>query len=421
MGELSVRTFTLRLSLVFLVFVWTPMTAMQRQLQLLPPQEGSAFLQMRTSFVRPPMQAVRQQLLPPQEGSLLFRTGTYLFAVGPAELEQFVTLHTMKEDTEENSAPIPLACNPATFGTVLTCFRASLANEDYSQRVANVTKILQRTTTKQANNILHALDFLDAKQGPFSTAFLLRYAAVNPTIAAHLGKPYDELPQDIREVMSRGAYDSLNSMLRHALTEPNFTIEDPPQSLAPLAQEVLKNKNPRTPGEIRDLLLAYRADWRFLACLPSTTYLKKLDLSDKELTSLPPEISDLPNLVELCLHFNKLTSLPDKIGYLGNLEKLRLEYNNLGSLPESVARMTGLRVLVLYDNHLSSLPESVARMTGLRVLVLHDNNLSSLSKSVAGMTGLKELSLDNNILTPDELTRIRETRPSCRISSWYQR
>ena len=425
MGELSVRTFTLCLLSVFSVFVCSHMQAMRQRLLPLPATR-SPLVQMRTGFARPPMQAVRQQqfpLLPPQEGSVLFRTGTYLYAVEPAvlkQLEGLVSLHAMKQlgtgDNKQTNIHKLTLVDSATFDTVLTCLRASLGDGNYSQRVANVAKILQHTTAKQANNILHALDFLNAKPGPFSTALLLRYAAVNPTIAAHLGKPYDELPQDIREVMSRGAYDSLNSMLHHTLTEPSFTIKDPPQSFPPSARETLQSKRTRTPEEIKSLLRKHD-NWRFLAYLPGKANLQELYLSDEELTSLPPEIGHLIGLKRLWLHNNQLRSLPPSIGGMVNLLSLDLTHNKLTSLPTSVGGLTSLQYLLLEHNQLTSLPPDIGRLTGLMHLWLAGNQLTSLPPSIGGLAGLRTLCLYDNKLTslPPEIGRLiglRELRLS---------
>lgn len=50
----------------------------------------------------------------------------------------------------------------------------------------------------------------------------------------------------------------------------------------------------------------------------------ELDLSKKELSSLPVEIGQLANLQKLDLSGNELSSLPAEIGQLTNLQKFRL-------------------------------------------------------------------------------------------------
>ena len=51
----------------------------------------------------------------------------------------------------------------------------------------------------------------------------------------------------------------------------------------------------------------------------------RLDLSDCDLSELPPEIGRLTNLTALDLRMNDLQGLPVEIGHLTNLETLELE------------------------------------------------------------------------------------------------
>jgi Leucine-rich repeat (LRR) protein len=53
----------------------------------------------------------------------------------------------------------------------------------------------------------------------------------------------------------------------------------------------------------------------------------ELDLSGNELTSLPPEITELTNLTSLTLNDNRLMSVPPGIAKLTNLTRLDLSGN----------------------------------------------------------------------------------------------
>ena len=63
----------------------------------------------------------------------------------------------------------------------------------------------------------------------------------------------------------------------------------------------------------------------------------RCDLRNRELTALPPEITQLTNLWELLLDGNQLTALPPEIGQLTNLQGLWLDGNRLNALPREVA------------------------------------------------------------------------------------
>ncbi|MFM7406681.1 MAG: leucine-rich repeat domain-containing protein, partial [Cuspidothrix sp.] len=65
----------------------------------------------------------------------------------------------------------------------------------------------------------------------------------------------------------------------------------------------------------------------------------ELDLSGKNLTTLPPEIVKLVNLQSLYLWNNQLSSLPPEIVKLVNLQSLDLSSNQLSSLPPEIVKL----------------------------------------------------------------------------------
>jgi hypothetical protein len=86
----------------------------------------------------------------------------------------------------------------------------------------------------------------------------------------------------------------------------------------------------------------------------------RCDLSNRELTVLPPEIARLPGLWELRLDGNRLTALPPEIGQLTGLQVLWLRHNQLTALPPQIGQLTGLRRLMLDGNQLTALPRELA-------------------------------------------------------------
>jgi len=102
-----------------------------------------------------------------------------------------------------------------------------------------------------------------------------------------------------------------------------------------------------------------------IAQILNVTY---LNLSFKNLTSLPAEIGNLTSLTYLNLSYNKLKRLPVQIGNLTNLINLYLSDNNLTSLPAEIVKLTRLKSLYLHGNkHLTSLPAEMHNLSNLNL------------------------------------------------------
>ena len=67
--------------------------------------------------------------------------------------------------------------------------------------------------------------------------------------------------------------------------------------------------------------------------------LTELNLDNKKLTTLPPEIGQLHQLRKLYLSGNKLTTLPPEIGQLHQLETLYVTHNQLTTLPPEIGQL----------------------------------------------------------------------------------
>ncbi|QTA85597.1 COR domain-containing protein [Desulfonema magnum] len=137
--------------------------------------------------------------------------------------------------------------------------------------------------------------------------------------------------------------------------------------------------------------------------------LSRLYLSYNQLKELPEEIAQLRNLSRLYLNSNQLCKLPGGIGQLRNLTRLYLSYNQLKELPGEIGQIRNLSRLYLSYNHLKELPEGIARLENLNILDLSSNQLKEFPKGITQLTNLTRLYLGSNQMTelPGEIGRLR--------------
>ncbi len=124
----------------------------------------------------------------------------------------------------------------------------------------------------------------------------------------------------------------------------------------------------------------------------------ELDLSNNQLTSVPPEIAKLTNLTHLELWNNDLEEVPLEVANLIHLTHLDLSGNRLGSLPLEITRLTKLTSLDLGYNYLTNVPLEITKLTNLAYLRLRGNLLPSVPSEIAKLTNLTYLDLSSNQL-----------------------
>ena len=109
----------------------------------------------------------------------------------------------------------------------------------------------------------------------------------------------------------------------------------------------------------------------------------RLNLSDKGITALPPEISQLRNLQKLNLWNNEISTLSSELFQLTNLKVLYLSSNQLTALPTEIGQLKNLTELSLSSNQLAALPPEICQLTKLKTLLLNDNPLTSPPLEIA--------------------------------------
>mgnify|MGYP001231857402 FL=1 len=139
-----------------------------------------------------------------------------------------------------------------------------------------------------------------------------------------------------------------------------------------------------------------------ITTIPSTiddlTELKQLFLSYNNISFLTYNIGNLEKLEHLSLSFNSLNDLPSTIGNLENLITLDVELNFLSSLPNEIGNLSNLLTLNVANNELSDLP-NLSNLDKLENLYVNYNSLSYISSSITLLESLRILNVANNQLT----------------------
>uniref|UniRef100_A0A673ZM93 Leucine-rich repeat protein SHOC-2 n=1 Tax=Salmo trutta TaxID=8032 RepID=A0A673ZM93_SALTR len=129
--------------------------------------------------------------------------------------------------------------------------------------------------------------------------------------------------------------------------------------------------------------------------------LHRLDCTHNQLESIPPVLSQMVSLDQLCLRQNKLLFLPElpssrlkirilmelhvgthlieveakHVKHLNTRSELELRDNKVKSVPEEITLLQGLECLDLINNDISSLPAALGLMLRLNILTLEGNPL----------------------------------------------
>ncbi|GFY74520.1 leucine-rich repeat-containing protein 7 [Trichonephila inaurata madagascariensis] len=124
--------------------------------------------------------------------------------------------------------------------------------------------------------------------------------------------------------------------------------------------------------------------------------LRKLNLSDNEVQTLPPAIASLVNLEHLDISKNGILEIPESIKGCKCLTVIDASVNPLGKLPEGFTFLINLHELYLNDTFLEYLPANFGRLAHLRILELRENHLKLLPKSMARLVELSRLDIGQN-------------------------
>lgn len=151
-------------------------------------------------------------------------------------------------------------------------------------------------------------------------------------------------------------------------------------------------------GEKIPLDMTPRQYWHTLKNSAKIKGLTTLNLFQKGIRFLPPEISLLVNLTSLHLASNKIKELPAEFSNLYKLQRLDLSDNQLAEVPEELTQLPLLH-LQLDGNRLHVLPSAFALLLELRYLDLSGNPLGKIPEALGYLSQLEHCYLNKTELT----------------------
>ena len=122
----------------------------------------------------------------------------------------------------------------------------------------------------------------------------------------------------------------------------------------------------------------------------------KLDLSNKDISVIPPEIGNLKNLEHLDLSYNNIKRLPKEIGKLKKLKTLLLLRNELEEIPDEIANLKELTLIDASHNNFKTMPKEIGNLINLKTLDASYGNLKKLPLEFIDLLSLRELYLEEN-------------------------
>lgn len=141
-----------------------------------------------------------------------------------------------------------------------------------------------------------------------------------------------------------------------------------------------------------------------------------LDLEDRGLTSVGPDIYNKTGTTALILSNNSIQTLPSEIGRMTKLELLKIDHNRLdGSLVGEI-RMMPLKMLDVSYNNMTGMPAEIGQLNKLETLNYSYNKITGLPNELSNLKNtLKEFNLTANPLDQDTINKLKAQLPNTNI------
>ena len=123
----------------------------------------------------------------------------------------------------------------------------------------------------------------------------------------------------------------------------------------------------------------------------------ELNICDKNINEIPPQIENLRKLVVVLANCNNIKELPLELFKLKSLSMLSLSNNNISAIPHEIEKVN-IFYLDISNNPIKTLPEIIYKKKRISNLLLHNTNIQNIPEDICQLKNLITLTFDDKHL-----------------------
>ena len=123
----------------------------------------------------------------------------------------------------------------------------------------------------------------------------------------------------------------------------------------------------------------------------------ELNICDKNINEIPPQIENLSNLLVVLADCNNIKELPLELFKLKSLAMLSLSNNNISEIPHEIEKVN-IFYLDISNNPIKTLPEIIYKKKRISNLLLHNTNIQVIPEDICQLKNLITLTFDDKHL-----------------------
>ena len=122
----------------------------------------------------------------------------------------------------------------------------------------------------------------------------------------------------------------------------------------------------------------------------------ELDICDKNINEIPPQIENLRKLVVVLANCNNIKELPLELFKLKSLAMLSLSNNPIKTLPEIIYKKKRISNLLLHNTNIQVIPEDICQLKNLITLTFDDKHLPTVVKYLSYFPNINSINLTHS-------------------------